>query len=97
LYTKIGIILLLALLTSGCLADALTQETYVDPDNENNTLILFVDGSYRWHQTNYDKSGEWYEEEEIIYLNIDSFFGDQKLIKKGSSVFWSNGAEWVKN
>jgi len=83
-------------LTSGCLADALTQETYADPDNSNNTLVLLGDGTYRWHQTNYDKQGTWYEENGVIYLDTDSMFGDQKLIKKGNSVFWSNGAEWIK-
>lgn len=89
-------ILIFTLLSSGCLADALTQETYSDPDNENNQLILFGDGTYTWNQTDYHKSGEWTEEEDLIYLDTDSFLGDTVLIKKENSVFWSNGAEWVK-
>ena len=88
--------MLLVLLSSGCLADALTQETYVDPDNDNNQLILFGDGKYRWDQTNYHKSGEWTEEDGTIYLDTDSFFSDTILERQGNSVFWSNGAEWVK-
>jgi hypothetical protein len=96
MYKRMEIILILALLSSGCLAGALTYETYADPDDENNQLILFSDGTYTWDQTDYHKSGEWREEEDIIYLDTDSFFGDTVLEKKGNSVFWSNGAEWTK-
>lgn len=97
MYKKIVTFLFLVLLSSGCLADAFSQETYTDPDNDTNMLILFGDGTYRWHQTNYDKSGEWYEEDGVIYLDVDSFLGDMRLERREGSVFWSNGAEWVKD
>ena len=90
------VMLFLVLLSSGCLADALAQETYYDPDNDNNQLILFSDGTYVWNQTDYHKSGDWTQEGDTIYLDTDSFFGDTVLEKKGNSVFWSNGAEWEK-
>ncbi len=97
MYRGIIISVLLFLMCSGCLADAFTQETYVDPDNENNQLILFRDGTYTWNQTNYHKSGDWIKEDGVLYLDTDSFFGDTRLIVSGDAVIWSNGALWNKD
>jgi hypothetical protein len=88
------VILLMVLLSSGCLSEAETK--YQDPDNPANYIIVNpVEHSYLICQENEKPiSGTYTETSEAYSFNVP--FGSITAVKNGNSVISPLGNAWMK-
>lgn len=100
---KVFVLLVLSLLTAGCLADATPGETTYKSQYTDFNIVFNGDGeienihenTYVWSSPDGKTSGNWYKDGNVIYLQM-GFCGDLPLTLNGSSLTWPNGSVWVK-
>ena len=81
---KLIVILILAVLLSGCIG---IERTYYNEDNPNNTFTLKTDGTYQLISEGYVWTGKYEESKDTLILHLDSPLPSVVLQKSGKN--WS--------